>query len=118
MTCRINLQGTFPSLKSLRLLVLQEQANKEAKAAAEAVSSNPKELSGAALRKEINERDRKCKDMLHQHRFIRQTASRSGHTATHYFLSCGHTWKHPCPHVCLGNIRCGLQEAYTRVMLM
>ena len=56
---------------------MQEQANKEARAAAEAVSSNPKDLSSAALRREINERERKCKDMLHQHRFIRQTASRS-----------------------------------------
>ena len=55
---------------------LQEQANKEARAAAQAVSANAKDLSQAALRKEINERERKCKDMLHQHRFIRQTANR------------------------------------------
>lgn len=53
---------------------MQDQANKEAQAAAQAVSSNPKGISRAALRKEINERERKCKDLLHQQRFMRQTA--------------------------------------------
>ncbi len=73
---------TFRRSQKLSRAALQDQANKEARAAAQAVSSNAKDLSRGALRKEINERERKCKDMLHQHRFMRQTANRSEHTHT------------------------------------
>lgn len=59
----------------------QEQANKEARAAAQAVSSNQKDLSRAALRKDIAEREAKCREVLHTQRFIRQTADASGLTA-------------------------------------
>ena len=59
----------------------QEQANKEARAAAQTVSSNQKDLSRAALRKDIAEREAKCREVLHTQRFIRQTADASGLTA-------------------------------------
>ena len=81
----------------MQYMASQEQANKEARAAAQAVSSNPKDLSLAALRKDINERERRCKDMLHQHRFIRQTVTRSG---------CKHLRAHMCR--CLPDSSCGL----------
>ena len=55
---------------------MQDQANREARTAARAVSSNQKGLTRAALHKDIFEREKKCKDALHQQRFIRQTAAR------------------------------------------
>ncbi len=55
---------------------MQDQANREARTAARAVSSNQKGMTRAALHKDIYERERKCKDALHQQRFIRQTAIR------------------------------------------
>ena len=57
---------------------MQDQANREARTAARAVSSNQKGLTRAALHKDISEREKKCRDALHQQRFIRQTATRSG----------------------------------------
>ena len=55
---------------------MQDQANREARTAARAVSSNQKGMTKAALHKDIFEREKKCKDALHQQRFIRQTAAR------------------------------------------
>ena len=67
-----------PGLRTAYLLhgAMQDQANREARTAARAVSSNQKGLTKAALHKDIFEREKKCKDALHQQRFIRQTATR------------------------------------------
>ena len=53
---------------------MQDQANREARTAARAVSSNQKGMTKVALYKDILEREKKCRDALHQQRFIRQTA--------------------------------------------
>lgn len=54
---------------------MQDQANCEARTAARAVSSNQRGMTKAALYRDISEREKKCRDALHQQRFIRQTAT-------------------------------------------